>query len=249
MNEPFENYSQTTCITPIDDEGPCVPSLSLATVDCDAFFAASQCQVKEFTNKIHWKSDCRNDVRSYRIYASNGPDSEFLLISDNVRDTFYIDRNLPSFARCYKVSAVDGHGNESDLSESVCNDNCPYFGLPNIFTPNGDECNEYFSAYGPFNPLNQNAPESCPLSNDNISQCLRFVERVTFRVYNRWGKEVYSYKSGGGESSEYINWDGRDLHGQTLASGIYYYQAEVAFNAIAPAKKQQTLKGWVHLTR
>jgi hypothetical protein len=249
MNEPFENYSQTTCITPIDNEGPCTPSLSLAAVDCDAFFAASQCQVKEFTNKIHWRSDCGGDVRSYRIYAANGPDSEFLLVADNVRDTFHIDRNLSSFARCYKISAVDSHGNESGLSESVCNDNCPYFGLPNIFTPNGDECNEYFSAYGPFNPLNQNAPESCPLSNENISQCLRFVERVTFRVYNRWGKEVYSYNSGGGESSEYINWDGRDTHGQTLASGIYYYQAEVAFNTIVPAKKQQILKGWVHLAR
>jgi hypothetical protein len=249
ISSPLENYSQVVCVTPDDSEKPCAPVLSLASVSCDEIFAASQCTVKEFVNKIQWHADCEKPIRSYNVYAATEAGGDFLLVAENVRDSFYVDKNLPSFARCYKVTAVDASGNESDESEIVCNDNCPYFELPNIFTPNGDECNEVFSAYGPFNPLTQRAPESCLLGNDNYAKCIRFVEKVTFKVYNRWGKEVYSFQSGKGESSVYINWDGKDDQGQWLASGIYYYKSDVTFNVLDPEKKHQVIKGWVHLAR
>jgi len=42
--------------------------------------------------------------------------------------------------------------------------------------------------------------------------CARFVQGVTFTVYNRWGKEVYSYQSGG-ENNIYIDWKGKDNAG------------------------------------
>lgn len=248
IREPLENFSQVVCVVPDADGKPCAPSLSLNTIDCDALFATSQCLVRDFSNRIHWQVACESQVHSFRVYASSSPDGDFTLIADKVKGDSYVDRNLSSFARCYKVTSVDGQGIESEFSEIVCNDNCPYFALPNVFTPNGDDCNEYFSAYGPFNPLNQHAPESCVPGYDNYAQCERFVKKVNFQVFNRWGKEVYTFRSGG-ERSIYINWEGRDNDGQWLSTGIYYYVANVTFDVLDPGKQQQTLKGWVQLVR
>jgi hypothetical protein len=249
IHEPLENFSQVICIKPDDDGKPCPPVLSITMVDCDELFSTAQCAVKDYSNRISWTTDCAYQVNSYRIYASSGVDNEFVLLAGNVKDTFYIDKNLPSFARCYRVAAVDAEGTESEQSEIVCNDNCPYFELPNIFSPNGDGCNEYFSAYGPFNPLNQNAPESCALGDSNYSKCARFVQQVTVSIFNRWGKEVYTYSSGIGENSIYINWDGKDNDGTMLSSGVYFYLARVNFDTLEDNERDKTFKGWVHLVR
>lgn len=249
IQEPLENFSQLICVKPDEDGKPCAPVLTLTAVDCEQLFATSQCSVNEFTNRMSWQTDCSEQVSFYRVYASAGPERDFVLIADNVRDNFFIDVNLPSFARCYKVTSVDALGVESDASEIVCNDNCPYFELPNIFSPNGDGCNDYFSAFGPFNPLMQSAPEYCSMGEANYTRCLRFVKRVTVKIFNRWGKEVYTYKGGDSENSVYVNWDGHANNGDILATGVYYYQALVTFDTIDPAKQEQTIKGWVHLLR
>jgi hypothetical protein len=168
----------------------------------------------------------------------------------NVRDTFFVDTNLPSFARCYKISAVDRSGNESELSEQFCFDNCPYYELPNVFSPNGDCYNPSFSAYGNVS-LDENSFDPCGEKRDilNIrSKCARFVEKVSFTVYDRWGKELYKYQSGG-ERTIYINWDGRDNSGGEVPGGVYFYVADVTFDVVDPAQKNKTFKGWVHLLR
>ncbi len=59
----------------------------------------------------------------------------------------YIHKNLPSFAGCYYVTAVDRSGNESRPSNTVCKDNCPYYELPNVMTPNADGKNDLFEAF------------------------------------------------------------------------------------------------------
>jgi hypothetical protein len=71
---------------------------------------------------------------------------------------------------------------------------------------------------------------------------------VEFIVYNRWGKEVYRYNSGG-ENSIYINWDGRTNGGVELSSGIYYYHARVIFDVVDRRKREKTIKGWVEIKR
>ena len=247
--EPMENFSQVICLKPDDNEKPCAPVLALTPVDCNEVFTSALCQVNDFSNRIYWNTSCDTEVSGYRIYAAAGAEREFSLIADNVKEMFYTDTNLLSFARCYKITAVDMQGNESDFSEIICNDNCPYFELPNVFTPNGDECNEYFSAYGTTNPFSQDAPESCSLGYNNYAKCARFVKEVSFRVFNRWGKEVYSFKSGEGDRSIFINWDGKDKEGKWLSSGVYFYQASVTFDSIDPEMQHQTLKGWVQLLR
>jgi hypothetical protein len=126
-----------------------------------------------------------------------------------------------------------------------------------VFTPNGDDCNKTFSAFSTnerykIDKTNTN-PES-PVYCGGVSdqtRCARFVERVVFHVYNRWGKEVYDYigASNDDRSTIYLDWDGRASDGSELAAGVYYYVADVTFTVVDPAQKHKTIKGWVHLIR
>jgi hypothetical protein len=120
-----------------------------------------------------------------------------------------------------------------------------------VFTPNRtDECNTYFSAYSDndrYTVEGENGLVKCGGVSDT-RKCARFVTKVIFRVYNRWGKEVYNYESGG-ERTIYIDWDGRATDGTELASAVYYYIAEVTFDSVDPEKQNKIIKGWVHLIR
>lgn len=268
LKEPLENFSQMVCAIPNDTIPPaCKIALEIELTNCEEFFATQPCDISSFRNVLSWvrpDEDCAEDIEGYKIYRSSSVDGVYVWL-DNVgidgivRDTFFIDDGenhigLPSLAFCYKISAVDRSGNESELSDPSCNDNCPYYELPNVFSPNsGDECNDRFSAWRMPNSYIKSIDENGvidwgPCGPVDVTKCARFVESVVFSVYNRWGKEVYSYESGS-ERSIYIDWDGRDNEGRELAAGIYYYAAEVKFDSVDPAKANQTIKGWVHLLR
>lgn len=246
--EPLKNFSQVVCSQVDDKKPPCVPQLNVTGISCEQHSAGSLCGIVQFSNVIKWNrpSDavCRADTFGYRVYIANKIGEAFTLYADGIRDTFFVDsnENLKSFARCYKVTAVDRAGNESELSEQFCFDNCPYYELPNVFTPNGDDCNERFSAYGD--------PERSLKCGQEVdpARCARFVLSVDFVVYNRWGKEVYRLPHGK-ERSIYIRWNGRDNEGKELAAGIYYYKADVVFNTVDPSQERKEIKGWVHLLR
>ncbi|HEX6890202.1 MAG TPA: gliding motility-associated C-terminal domain-containing protein, partial [Chryseolinea sp.] len=255
--QPLENFSQIICAQPGDTIPPCQlqPPLrsTLDYVDCNDYYQKF-CQKDSYSNIIYWNrsedAECRTDVRGYNVYAASRVGEEFSLIAENVRDTFYIDNDLLSFARCYKVAAVDRSGNIGELSEELCIDNCPYYELPNVFTPNSDLKNDFFSAYSIRGY--ECGEDGCPDVPPQLTlKCARFVQSVTFTVYNRWGQEVYDYdgRVGDGENNIYIDWDGRDDKGSELASGVYYYVAEVTFDSVNPANQTKKIKGWVHLVR
>src|SRR5690606_37019547 len=127
------------------------------------------CDFAEFSNTLTWENSaadsCEDDVRAYEIYfSSTGEDGSFELI-ETVRSNSFEHRDLPSFKGCYFVQAIDRSGNRSEFSETLCNDNCPNFVLPNVFTPNGDDKNEIFRPF--------DTPIPGP---DNEDRCLRFVE-------------------------------------------------------------------------
>jgi hypothetical protein len=254
IEEPLENFSQIVCAQPSDTIPPCQVAMpvSIDAPDCENYTGG--CGETVFSNRIEWQrpvtGDCQNDIDSYNIYVSTTAGGDFVLHATGVRDLFFEDKNLASNARCYRVAAVDRSGNEGPLSDPICIDNCPYYELPNVFTPNGDKCNDVFSAYSN-RPIEGGGEEGGPCTSippESRVKCARFVDKVEFRVYNRWGKEVYRYESGG-ERTIYIDWDGRDEEGRELSSGVYYYVAEVTFITIDPEKRNQTIKGWVHLLR
>jgi gliding motility-associated-like protein len=240
-----QNYSQVVTTYPANDLLPCEQNLHIKVVKCEEYLSGNNCDQKEFSNTIHWglkdEPGCRRDIASYNLYTSATPDGEYILLASSVTDTLYIDRGLPSYARCYKVSAVDRLGIEGSLSDSVCNDNCPYYMLPNVFTPNADGYNDSFHA-------NFDLLMSGELITEGPIRCPRFVERVVLKVYNRWGKEVYTYNSDGGASIS-IEWNGKDAGGTDLPSGVYFYVADVTFDVMDPARQQKEIKGWVHLVR
>lgn len=255
--EPLENFSQVICAQPGDTIPPCQPLPPVADqpLDCSQYVTQLEsCNRNIFSNTISWfrpqGDGCQNDVSYYRIYVSSSSDQEPQPLPIEIRDTVYIDENLPSFARCYRIQAVDRSGNASELSDLVCFDNCPYYELPNIFTPNDDGCNDLFSAFSNRNFTGEDgmSGDCAPPGEDIKARCARFVEKVFVRIYNRWGKEVYSYESGG-ERTIYVDWDGRDENGRELSTGVYYYIADVTFDSVDPAKQNQVIKGWVHLMR
>ncbi|HMJ67257.1 MAG TPA: gliding motility-associated C-terminal domain-containing protein [Cyclobacteriaceae bacterium] len=259
IEEPLINFSQRMCAQPNDNIPPCQPELKIVAQSCEDLIGTTGCGTNVFSNTLTWPRSvdaaCRNDIRSYNVYVADRVGDEFRLYVENVRDTFFIDvnDNLTSYARCYKIEAVDRSGNKSEMSEAFCFDNCPHYELPNVFTPDDDGCNKFFSAFSDRVPLDENTHLGpCNQTKEDIDalqpRCARFVLGVKLKVYNRWGKEVYHYESGG-ERSIYIDWDGRDTQGSELSAGVYYYVAEVTYDVVDPSQAIQFLKGWVHLVR
>lgn len=257
--EPLLNYSEIICAQPNDSTAPCSPKLTIKGLDCADYLQTSSCKANTFSNTLYWNRPtealCRADTRSYNIYVATKVGGNFELYAQNVRDTFFIDANLPSFARCYKISGVDRSGNESDLSNEFCFDNCPVYELPDVFTPNGDNCNEVFSAFNDQYAVDENGNDACGTVNltERRRLCARFVDKVDFTVYNRWGKPVFTFQGREQEfnskHSIYINWDGKDDAGSPVASGVYFYIARVTFDVVDPAQQNKDIKGWVQVIR
>ena len=156
---------------------------------------------------------------------------------------FYITSKQPilnSFKGCYRISAVDRSMNESSRTEALCIDNCPNFRLPNVFTPNGDGFNDYFTPY-------YNSGDQVVGSFDN-ENCPRFVLDVQFEVFDRQGKRVFNLADAD-EPSFLINWDGRTNHGAELPSGTYFYVAKVTFDVLEISEAEREYRGWVQLMR
>ncbi|CAN5431644.1 hypothetical protein BH10BAC4_BH10BAC4_14000 [soil metagenome] len=254
IKEPFLNYSQINCAQPNDDTPPCKPELKITATSCDQYPQNTPCAPTTFSNTLTWArpldAACRQDVKSYNIYIAAQVGDEYSLHASNVVDTFYVDTQLPSYARCYKIKAVDRAGLESEFSDSFCFDNCPHYELPNVFTPNGDNCNEKFSAFSDRDVIDENGNGPCGTIDPIVqrTQCARFVESVYFTVNNRWGKAVYEYQSGG-EKNIYIDWDGKDNNGKELSAGVYYYNAQVTFTVVDPKQRVKDIRGWVQIIR
>jgi len=263
----LKNYSQIICAQPGDSIPPCKPltPIRVGFQDCETFRKETACNINIYTNTLSWnKPDndtCRKDVYGYKIYYAAYVGAPFSPRLDNnfkeiiVRDTFFIDTLTTSFKGCYKIAAIDRSNNVSEFSDEICIDNCPQYVLPNVFTPDQD-CDNVFSAYGNIPLPGENDPKPCGNPDLGSDKCARFVKHVSFRVYNRWGNEVYSYQgdsmsaqSDNEGNSIYLNWNGNDSQGHELSQGVYYYVAEVEFDVVNPSKSTKFIKGWVQILR
>jgi len=245
IDEPLVNTSQIVCSQPNDEIPPCTP-VSFRFDDafnCTDFLADQACSFGNYSNTLMWEEDeapeCDDDIRSYNIYFSDTSDENSFDLVANVSATEFIHDGLSSFKGCYKLSAVDRSGNESELSETICQDNCPFFRLPNVFTPNGDDINDLFVPYAESDG-----------TNSNRTLCPRFVKSVTLHLYDRNGTQIYEYFSEDNpEKSIFIEWTGRTSSGLELPTGVYYYAADVLFDVLDPDNAQKQLTGYVHILR
>ncbi|HAA12201.1 MAG TPA: hypothetical protein DCE41_11080 [Cytophagales bacterium] len=248
--DPLQNASPIICARPNDTIPPCpVVELTVENPDgsfnCEAFMADKPCGFSDFSNTISWAysevPECQDEILGYNVYFSRtGESNTFELIAFTSENTFTHD-DLPSFAGCYKVAAVDRSRNESELSDAICRENCPQYRLPDAFTINGDGINETLVALGDAYRL---------ATGDN--QCPRFVEEIKFTVFNRWGDRVYTYDTQnleGAERTVFINWDGKATNGNQLSEGVYYYQVDVTYETLNPVQSVETLKGFIQIMR
>jgi len=199
---PLINNSQQACGVPIDTVGPCPPVITASTI-CDQI--EEQNVQPPFTNTISYSfgESCApaEDLRKLRFYElSDSAGTQRVLLGeiDYPIDTLFRAENLLEIAGCYAVSAVDSVGNEGPLSATVCVANCPFYLLPNVITPNGDNQHDVLR----------------PRIN-------RFVERVDFVLYSRWGELVYETQDAT------LGWDGTNLNGDPVPDGTYIYSCEV----------------------
>ncbi|GAB4490350.1 MAG: hypothetical protein OHK0045_14700 [Raineya sp.] len=244
---PLENNSQINSSSPKDIIKPCPPILSIAEIDCNNFT-----QTEPFTNKLSWVNDpegninpvscgnigdgCEfepNNIAFFKIFYKPNLEASFSEIAQVPGNVFSFDHtDLFSLAGCYVVSAVDKAGNEGNFSNEVCVDNCINFLLPNAFTPNSDQVNDFFRPY------------------EDSFYSVRFIESMEFEVYNRWGKKVFEKNN-----DIRINWAGNttgtaeDATRNILPAGTYYYVARVRFFRLDPKDSEKIYRGWIQIVK
>ncbi len=231
LPEPLFNKSQKMCIVPLDETPPCAPTLFLDSLICQTinFKDPVYCSDSLFKNNLRWQNDyspsCDLEVSSYNLYFKAQLDDSLQLLI-NTTDTTYIHEQIRSVAGCYVVTALDASGNESPFSNQVCNDNCPNYELPNVFTPNADGINDTFRAL----------------------DCPAFVKNVETKIYSRWEQLVFETNSLE-DNNVFIDWNGENNNGKEMPSGMYYFQVKITFNRLNPTDEVLILKGWVSLLR
>ena len=222
---PILNYSQEVCEIPIDNVPPCPPTLTVDNICDEAISCTNEDDLKNTLNWVNPMDLCEetDDVVGYNIYFSPFEGTEFGLIAsfDDSGVLSFEHKPERGIAGCYAVTAVDTFNNESALSNIICVDNCPFYSLPNTFTPNGDGMNDIFKPY-PF--------------------C--FIESVEFKVFNRWGQAVFD------TSDPNLNWDGTNYQGKELSEGVYYYTCRVNEQRVSGITQSTTiLSGYIELIR
>lgn len=184
------NASEIACGIPQDFEPPCIGTVAIDTAkDCVAHSV-------NFTFGYP-DSLCGGDLDFFTIYRGDNRDANFVQIAvvDSGITSFSIP-NIGTIADCYGITATDTNGNESEM-RVYCFENCPTIEIGNVFSPNGDGVNDFFS----------------PLQNRNIKVTL-------VQIFDRWGNKVYSSNA---ISDAQRLWDGNTSKGAAVPDGVYYY--------------------------
>jgi hypothetical protein len=145
----------------------------------------------------------------------------------------------------YTVTVVDECGNFSTNSfdvnfpdrEDVCANE---FSFPKVFFPRGTEDTEM--TFGPIPSTGQD-----PMESDTLN-VLNRISNIEFKVFNRWGEEVYAVDSED-NSAFLMPWDGSHK-GDPAPSEVYiYYFSYILDKDINPEAPTLIKKGDVTLVR
>lgn len=215
LPKPLINHSQEACADVVDFTPPCSPSLSIEA-DCPSGYV-----------RVNWKylnsvCDSSDDVVSYVLYFKPTLSDEYYKIATltNTSATNYVFEDLKFVSGCYAMTAIDSSNNTSKLSIDYCVDNCPEFELPNIFTPNGDNANDYYQAIK-----------------------VRQINTIDLTIYDRWGNPIYQ------TNDPYFKWDGTSSLSKKQASEGTFFYACVVYEPRVIGLVKRTLKGFLQLSK
>lgn len=219
---PILNKSQIDCAVPYDNEPPC-PVILSGEADCDT-------STIDFTWDFGVVTDCKtDDIDYFTVYfAESGNDPFDSIGFFRTNDHFYsLERGL-YIGGCYYITATDTNGNVTDSSNSVCIESCPIYVLPNLFSPDGNEINDYFT----------------PIEQPGTELFFRDIESVDMKIFNRWGDLVF-------ETTEpEIRWNGkRNNDGQEVPDGVYFYTCLVYVTNMTSDQPPLKLHGTVTVAR
>jgi len=183
---PISNFSQEICVIAEDTEAPCPVTVSL-DADCPNGLAL-------FT----WSTpdpSCDTDQFLYTLYRQRTPADTFRLAAQITASELGISYLEANIAGCYYVKAQDTVGNISEQSNIVCIESCVEYRLPNVFTPNGDGVNDFFTPFPFFG-----------------------VQKVEAQILNRWGQVIYE------TTDPNLNWNGQDQRtNNDVPEATYFY--------------------------
>ena len=230
------NRSQQRCV--VLTAPPCAPVLRLLPTNCDSLANLQEFrqQGEYYVNRLRWTrggtptGECDPQVASYFnvYYSPSTQNRHFTLIGTSTTTSYVHTDKLLFSGGCYAVQAVAANTLVSDTSNVECQENCLFFKLPNIFTPNGDAQNAVFRPKN-YSPLRS----------------------IHFQAYNRWGVKVFENTTTPADNV-LINWDGGGSASESgtshrVADGVYFYLAQVEFDDKEHTKR--TYKGWVEIVR
>jgi gliding motility-associated-like protein len=144
------------------------------------------------TITIHYGSSIQLNADSEVIYLWKPDDGS--LDNPNINNPIA----KPTITTIYTVYGYDHNGCLDSAYVNVIVDSTMTEDVPSGFTPNGDGLNDVFRPVG-----------------------LRFQNMVEFRIYNRWGQQLFY------SSNPKVGWDGT-FNGVPQDLGVYYYVIIVA---------------------
>lgn len=210
------NASQRVCGVPQDLEPPCINSALFDTTrDCRAH-----------TITFNWDepdSLCAADVDYYTIWRADNRTSDYIEIArvDSGVNFFNVP-NIGTIADCYGITATDTNGNESEMV-IFCFENCPEIEIGNVFTPNGDGINDWFS----------------PIRDRNVE-----VSEIV--IFDRWGRQIFVNRT----ITDIMRlWDGKTANGNDVPDGVYYYVIKYKEERLPEMVPKPPLAGHVTLLR
>ncbi len=161
--------------------------------------------------KLTWTPNTEDDLAGYRIHRDADPDfepGEGNLLATTCDPMLFDEGWTWDSGYCYKVAAVDVHGNVGEYS-SLC-----------LGQVTGDEPAPLPAATflaqnfpNPFNPVT------------SIAFGLEDSGRVSLKIYDAAGRLVAVLVDGTRPAGRYTAaWNGKDRNGRPAASGIYFYR-------------------------
>jgi hypothetical protein len=159
---------------------------------------------------LTWNVNQENDLSHYAVYRSPSEAETGDLIATPTAPECFDGGWHWSAGYFYWVSAVDVHGNESDLALLRPDD------VSGGETPRVPEASYLAQNYpNPFNPMTR------------LEYGLAAPARVSLRIYDASGRLVRALVEADRAAGRHAElWDGRDASGRAVASGIYFYRIE-----------------------